>query len=243
MIPRSVLVLFLAPCVLTAACKSGSGLGCKEPYAEYFKPAVRVYFDTGSDDPGEIDAFQDGSLNAAVDFLGLNFPILVREGVAPEALDARLGDEKERLKELETKEKEAIAATVANDPKSDGPARLARIDRAEQEKRVAEIEKRTRREDGTRLDGDWFVGPRFAIGITSPVGDAGDDGGDSSSDAPVVYVSGGFYADFQKGGEPLGDEEGLGVRLEFGYMYAVSADESLSNDDDGAVFVGLSVNL
>jgi hypothetical protein len=34
----------------------------------YFEPKVRAYFDTGTDDPGEVDVFQDGALTPTVNF-------------------------------------------------------------------------------------------------------------------------------------------------------------------------------
>ena len=60
-----------------AACR-GSVPRYLRSEAEYFKPSARIYFDTGTDDEDEIDLFQDG-VSPAVDFLAINWPVLVRE--------------------------------------------------------------------------------------------------------------------------------------------------------------------
>ena len=97
------------------------------------------------------------------------------------------------------------------------------------------------REGGTRLDGDWTFGPRGGVGMTSPAADSAD-ATKSSSGAPVVYLGLGVYADFQKGGNGA-DVSGTGVQIELGYMLGISADESLGDATDGAVYVGLAVKL
>lgn len=38
-----------------------------------FKPSARVFFDTGSDDEGEIDIFQDGNISASIDLVNLTY--------------------------------------------------------------------------------------------------------------------------------------------------------------------------
>lgn len=40
---------------------------------QILKPATRIYFDTGSDDPGELDIFKDGSIGVSVDFLNISY--------------------------------------------------------------------------------------------------------------------------------------------------------------------------
>jgi hypothetical protein len=40
---------------------------------QILKPSSRIYFDTGSDDPGEVDIFKDGSLGVSVDFLTISY--------------------------------------------------------------------------------------------------------------------------------------------------------------------------
>ncbi|MDJ0907171.1 MAG: hypothetical protein QNI96_14215 [Woeseiaceae bacterium] len=44
------------------------------PQLRFFDPSVRVYFDTGTDDPDEIDIFNDGNLNLAVDLASIYWP-------------------------------------------------------------------------------------------------------------------------------------------------------------------------
>ncbi|MGC6582673.1 MAG: hypothetical protein ACON4K_10185 [Akkermansiaceae bacterium] len=39
------------------------------PDFRLFKPSLKVFFDTGSDDKGKIDIFSDGSLNASLDLV------------------------------------------------------------------------------------------------------------------------------------------------------------------------------
>ncbi|MBT5106121.1 MAG: hypothetical protein HOM20_08035 [Porticoccaceae bacterium] len=46
--------------------------GCLE--TRFFDPSARVYFDTGNDDLDEIDLFNDGGLNATIDFVSLYLP-------------------------------------------------------------------------------------------------------------------------------------------------------------------------
>ncbi len=40
----------------------------------FFDPSARVYFDTGSDDPDEIDIFNDGGLNPTIEFAAVYLP-------------------------------------------------------------------------------------------------------------------------------------------------------------------------
>lgn len=44
------------------------------PQVSLFDPSARIYFDTGEDDEGEVDIFDDGSLSATIDFASLYFP-------------------------------------------------------------------------------------------------------------------------------------------------------------------------
>lgn len=46
--------------------------GCLE--ARFFDPSARVYFDSGTDDPNEIDIFNDGGLSATIDFASIYLP-------------------------------------------------------------------------------------------------------------------------------------------------------------------------
>jgi hypothetical protein len=45
------------------------------PQISFFDPSARVYFDTGTDDVGEIDLFRDGSLDASLDFISVYLPL------------------------------------------------------------------------------------------------------------------------------------------------------------------------
>lgn len=46
--------------------------GCLQ--LRFFDPSARIYFDTGNDDPNEIDIFHDGNLNLTVDLASIYFP-------------------------------------------------------------------------------------------------------------------------------------------------------------------------
>lgn len=46
--------------------------GCLE--LRFFDPSARVYFDTGTDDPNEVDVFRDGNLNVTVDLVSIYLP-------------------------------------------------------------------------------------------------------------------------------------------------------------------------
>jgi hypothetical protein len=249
----------------SAACSTSNGAQANSrwlrPEAEYFKPAVRVYFDTGKDDDDELDVFQDGALNASVDFLGVSLPFLAlkgKEDAEVQHIKAVENAKWERLNDRAmTKQAEARLARLTSiqsqkagtDPeqadrdatRAEDEARMAEFEAKEQARHLKRIEKKAGREDGTRLAGDWVLGPRLAVGLTSPAGNS--ESGEEASGAPVVYVSASLFADFQKGGQLDEDDDGVGVRLEIGYMRGMSADESISNADDSAIFVGMTVSL
>ncbi len=44
-----------------------------------FRPKARIYFDTGDDDPGELDIFQDGALAPTINMIELNLNNTFRE--------------------------------------------------------------------------------------------------------------------------------------------------------------------
>ncbi|OED36236.1 hypothetical protein AB833_26725 [Chromatiales bacterium (ex Bugula neritina AB1)] len=46
--------------------------GC--PEIRFFDPSARVYFDRGKDSASEIDIFNNGGLNASIDFVSINLP-------------------------------------------------------------------------------------------------------------------------------------------------------------------------
>jgi hypothetical protein len=45
---------------------------CVSP--RFFDPSARIYFDTRTDDPGEIDLFHDGNVNPTLDMASIYFP-------------------------------------------------------------------------------------------------------------------------------------------------------------------------
>lgn len=238
----ALVALVSSSCAIPASVKSRA----KDPYAEYFKPAVRVYFDTGEDEEDELDIYEDGALSPAVDFLGINFPFLVREGKSSGEVSRAVAKQEAVVRAAEKQRKEksdaALSATDADTKsRAESSLQLAEWDLAKEEARLEQAQKQADRSDGTRLDGDWVLAPRFAVGMSTPADDS-EDGSASASGAPVVYFSASLVADFQKGGT-VGEDDGVGVRLEFGYMYGVSSDESFADADDSAVFVGMTVNL
>ena len=261
------------------AVSTNGSVGWLRPEAEYFKPALRVYFDTGRDDEGELDVFKDGSISPSVDFLGITFPYMVLPGIDPSegqsVLDTTKTKKAESLQDLEdarrnrdearaelvlvraereraTEQAElqslsARESQLTSDWESaQNDLRIAEIDAEAAENREKRVEEKVQRQNGSRLDGDWVFGPRLSLGLTSPAsGVSGDSGsGDTAeaSGAPVVYVGAGLFFDFNKSGS-LFEDDGVGVRAEVGYVYGVSTDESLDDADDGAVYVGLTVNL
>lgn len=42
--------------------------------ARFFDPSARIYFDTGDDNAGEVDVFNDGGLNPSIDFIAVYIP-------------------------------------------------------------------------------------------------------------------------------------------------------------------------
>lgn len=44
------------------------------PEASYFEPSARVYIDSGEDEPDEVDIFNDGNVNLALDLVTIYFP-------------------------------------------------------------------------------------------------------------------------------------------------------------------------
>lgn len=48
---------------------------------QVLKPTTRVFFDTGGDDPGEVDYFKDGDLGLSIDFLTISADYALAPGV------------------------------------------------------------------------------------------------------------------------------------------------------------------
>jgi hypothetical protein len=97
------------------------------------------------------------------------------------------------------------------------------------------------RANKARLDGDWILGPRSSIGITGPA--TGGDDDEEASGAPVLYLGIGAYMDLFKGDRKPNSTDGVGVRLEAGWMRGITTDEDIDNSDDSAIYVGMSVFL
>jgi hypothetical protein len=91
---------------------------------------------------------------------------------------------------------------------------------------------------GTELKGGWRWGPRVGAGFTSPASDS-EDGEAEASGAPVLYISASLMSEFLKSN----DDSKAGVLFEFGVLHGISADESLSDADDTAIYVGLTAHL
>lgn len=228
--------LVLCAMVTLTSCATGTkGLQFEELdwQADYFTPSARVYFDTGSDEDDEVDVYKDGALTAAIDFVGISKPFLIKK--ATPVADAELELERARIERTRVEGTGERAVRDADDE-------VKRSERQLDEARVVERSADRKRNQGTRLEGDWVFGVRGAVGMTSPAEDS-EDGSQESSGAPVVFVSGSLYLDLYKAGKTVSDDEGVGVRLEVGMMYGMSADESLRNADDTAVFVGMTAFL
>ncbi len=256
---------------LLAGCDA-LGIRALKSEAEYFTPSARIYFDTGDDEDDEVDLYRDGSLSAAVDFLAIQKPFLVRRSTLAAAKETQLENDKEELKtlqnaartlrvkasEMEAEVEAEVAEAKAKDASLEmlragmqareklqlakGLAELAQDKAEEKEQDVAKMEKVVNRANKSRLDGDWILGPRLSIGITGPAGDS-EDGSEQASGAPVLFLAAGVYMDLFKGNREPNSTDGVGVRLEFGTIWGVTADESIGDTDDSAVFVGLSVFL
>lgn len=132
----------------------------------FFEPSARVYFDTGEDDEGEVDIFDDGGLTPTIDFAALYVPW-------------RLGQ--------------------------------------------------------AEYFDSWSWGPLVAVGIGSSADDS-EDGTVEASDVPVVMFSYGFVLEYEL-------EGGTSFAFEIGRATGFSPDESLSDGDDSATYVGLKINV
>lgn len=51
---------------------------CLEP--RFFTPSTRIYFDTGTDDENEVDLFNDGNINVAIDIASIYLPMRFGKG-------------------------------------------------------------------------------------------------------------------------------------------------------------------
>lgn len=139
-----------------------------------FKPSGRIFFDTGSDDDGEVDIFKDGSLTASISLVELYWPY---SHIAADELDA------------------------------------------------------------DKTGWNWRLGPTLGMGITGAADDS-DDGSEEASGAPVVLFTAGALLEF-----PIVEGSRSIVGLEGGYAKGFSADEGLDDNDDGAWYVGLTIDI
>ncbi len=105
---------------------------------------------------------------------------------------------------------------------------------------------------------DWRWGPSLGAGISSQAGNS-TDGTLRASGAPVLLLSAGLQTEFplstwqlsqfrQSGYfNPEVERELLAAAptagIEFGYALGVSSDESLDYSADGAIYVGVSLNI
>jgi hypothetical protein len=134
-----------------------------------FKPSARIFFDTGSDDAGEIDIFKDGNITATIDIVNLvyrwntgwNFP---------------------------------------NNPKS-----------------------------------TLWYGLSGGLGISAPADDS-DDGTEQASNSPILLTTIGGFLEYDISTK-------TSVLLEAGYAWGITSDESFGDKTDGAIYVGLSLDI
>lgn len=262
-----------------SACQAAGAPRYLGSEAEYFTPSARIYFDTGSDEDDEIDLYQDGSLGAAVDFLGINWPVLIRESTLSAGKPVEVENAKNALKRqiskrmdaegvvanrtdladtarravkdmltheaTEAERTQAIvtkAMSEAELEQAKNAAENAKKEEAELAEEVATTEAEVQRANKMRLDGDWILGPRLSVGISGPAGDS-EDGTVEATGAPVLYLGLGLYLDLFKGDRKPNSNEGVGVRLEGGYIWGVTADEDIGDADDSALYVGMTVFL
>jgi hypothetical protein len=165
----------LAALFLTSCCSREN----VERHVQVFQPKARVYFDSGTDDPDEVDIFNDGSLVPAINFVEIYW------GCPFEGWVEGVGD------------------------------------------------------------ADWTWGPALGLGITAPANNS-DDGTNKASGAPVALASLGLQARLPIGATASDDANSSNesfVGLEFGRAIGYSADEGLSDVDDGAWYVGLTLNI
>jgi len=138
-----------------------------------FQPSARIYFDTGSDDPNEIDLYNDGNLVPTINLLELYRPCKPQDFF------------------LDT-------------------------------------------------DKNLYFGPAFGVGISAPAEDGdkktGGPAPEEASDAPVLLLTAGVLVELEI-------TKNAFAGLEFGYAMGFSADEGLSDADDGAFYVGLALKF
>lgn len=157
------------------------------PKLRVFQPKARIYFDTGDDDEGELDIFEDGSLQPAVNLVeiywAMNYDIL---GTGEKSLGKQM------------------------------------------------------------TDLGWTWGPSLGFGLSTPAQDS-ENGDRKASGAPVLLISAGLVAEFPLGTADSNNTDitknATKLGIEFGYAMGFSADEGLSDIDDGAIYVGLNLHI
>jgi hypothetical protein len=87
----------------------------------------------------------------------------------------------------------------------------------------------------TGMDGDWKWGFQLAAGVTSPAGDS-EDGMEEATNAPVILMSAGTFLSHRLS---AGDDA-MWLELEFGWVRGFTADEAFENNDDSAIYFGLT---
>ena len=83
----------------------------------------------------------------------------------------------------------------------------------------------------------FLFGPTLGFGITVPPGEA--ENGNNSSDAPVLFLNGGLLLLF-----PLNNSKDTAtIGFEFGWTRGYSTSESIGDNDDSALYAGLTLNI
>ncbi len=179
------------------------------PELRIIQPKLRVFFDTGSDDDGEIDIFENGELTPNLNLVEL---------------------------------------------------RLTHYFHNERWLGVTELGGHPRYQD---FQSRWSWGPNIGLGISAPAQDGEEDDGvggttlAQASDAPVVLFTVGAFLEYDlthltddqraKVGEAVratgNSFSGPKIGVEGGWAYGVSADEGLSDTDDSAWYIGLSLHF
>ncbi|MBT5903227.1 MAG: hypothetical protein HOH58_14070 [Opitutaceae bacterium] len=82
-----------------------------------------------------------------------------------------------------------------------------------------------------------YFGPAIGVGLTSPASDSQNGATDAGS-SPVVMVSAGVFAEIQ-----VNQSSDSVIILETGYAIGYSASETATDNNDGALYVGLGFDF
>lgn len=89
--------------------------------------------------------------------------------------------------------------------------------------------------------GHLIAGPSIGLGLTAPANDS-EDGNEQASSAPVFMLNLGIYGEIELGAADANGNN-KSILLEAGWALGTSADESLSDKTDQALYVGIAFNL